>query len=441
VLLTILVIFILILTNALFVAAEFASVSVPKVRIEQLADEGNVLARLVHANIKNSSVLRRYVGACQIGITASSLVLGVVGQVGISNELTAPLKMAGLTDSTAGALATAITLIILTVLQVVLGELVPKSLAMRYPDKVAMWLSQLLTVSLRVFSVPISILDFTARTILKLLRIPLHGERHVHSPEEIELLIIQGHKKGEFEDEEHRRLVRVLRFGERRVREAMVPRTRMHTLPHGASADDIVSLMSTSPYMRIPVYEGSLDHILGIIHVKDVAIALATGQDIQADKLVRHIPVVPLGLKCDDALEAMRRERAQMAIVLDEYGGTAGLVTMEDLFEEVMGDYQDEFDREVPRLKNVAAGEWLVRGDLSIEQLGEEIAHPLEEEEEVETVGGLVWTLLGRAPQAGDQVESQGLSFQVVETRRRNVHLVRVRLLSSPPPSGEVSGQ
>lgn len=435
-LLTILVIFILIFTNALFVAAEFASVSVPKARIEQLADEGNVLARLVHENIRNAFLLRRYVGACQIGITSASLVLGAVGQGSIATRLVLLFEIAGMSSSSAVTLATVVTLVTLTVLQVVMGELVPKSLAMRYPDKIAMALSLLLTGCLRVFSFPISVLDFTARTILRALRIPLHVERHVHSPEEIELLIIQGHQRGEFEDEEHKRLVRVLRFGERRVREVMVPRIRMHTISRQASENEILGLMATTPYMRIPVFEGSLDNIVGIIHVKDVAIALARKEEVNADRLARPVPAVPLALRCDDALKALRRERAQMAIVLDEYGGTAGLVTMENLFEEVLGDYQDEFDREAPRIKKLSESEWLVRGDLSLDDLMEETGRHLEDEE-VDTVGGLVWALLGHAPQSGDRVESQGYAFEVVEARRRRVHLVRVKLLKAPPATEE----
>ena len=417
---------ILLLVNAVFVAAEFASVSVPAVRIEQLADEGNALARLLLPHISNPVALRRYVGACQVGITASSLFLGASGQDSIAVQLAPMLEGAGMAPVTATTVATVSTLVSLTTMQVVLGELVPKSVAMRFPEQVAMWLAVVLTASQRLFALPLAIIDGTARLFLRMLRIELHAERHVHSPEEIELLIIQGHEKGEFEDEEHKRLVRVLRFGERQVREVMIPRTRMKTVARTADADGVMNLAATSPYTRIPVWDGTIDNVVGLIHCKDVAIALAQGRSLQMARLLRPIPMVPFAMKCDDVLQTLRRERAQMAIVGDEYGGTAGLVTMENLFEEVLGDVQDEFDREAPGLKVNGPGEWMARGDLSLADLEEELDHDCDEED-VTTVGGLVMKLLGRAPQTGDHAEGAGLVFDVAEARGRRVHLVRVR--------------
>lgn len=422
---------VLVLINAVFVAAEFASVSVPAVRIEQLAEEGNRLAQLLLPNIRDAVSLRRYVGACQIGITASSLFLGASGQDSIAARLTPLLEATGLTATTALTVATVVTLIGLTIVQVVLGELVPKSVAMRYPEQVAMWLSLVLMATKKIFSIPIGILDFTARIILNLLHIELHADRHVHSPEEIQLLISQGFEKGEFEDEEHKRLVRVLRFGERQVREVMVPRTRMKVIARTADAEEILNLAATSPYTRIPVFDQTIDHIVGLIHCKDVAILLAQNRPIRMDKLLRPIPTVPFAMKCDEVLEMMRRERAQMAVVGDEYGGTAGLVTMEDLFEEVLGEVQDEFDRETPSLRKVSDTEWVARGDLSLTDLGEAIEHEFEDED-VTSVGGLVMKLLGRAPQTADHAEGEGFWFDVVEARARRVHLVRIRRIEAP---------
>ncbi|NDD27245.1 MAG: HlyC/CorC family transporter [Proteobacteria bacterium] len=424
--LTLVSIFILLLVNAVFVAAEFASVSVPVVRIEQLAEEGNTLARLLLPNIRDPISLRRYVGACQVGITASSLFLGASGQDSIAAQVSPYLEQTGLSAVTAATVATVATLIVLTTLQVVLGELVPKSVAMRYPERVATWLSVVLTACQKAFSLPLNVIDATARVFLKMMRIELHGERHVHSPEEIELLIIKGHEKGEFEDEEHKRLVRVLRFGERQVREVMIPRTRMRAIDRTAAPDEILNLAATSPYTRIPVYHRNIDNVVGLFHCKDVALALAQGRAISMDRLLRPIPMVPFAMKCDEVLQTLRRERAQMAIVGDEYGGTAGLVTMENLFEEVLGDVQDEFDREAPSLQPDGDGAWLARGDLSLADLEEELDHACDEED-VTTVGGLVMKLLGRAPQTGDHARGAGLVFDVVEARGRRVHLVRLR--------------
>lgn len=417
---------VLLIVNAIFVAAEFASVSVPAVRIEQLAEEGNALARLLLPHIRDAVSLRRYVAVTQVGITASSLILGASGQDAIALRFAPLLETAGLSPVTAATVATVTTLVGLTTLQVVLGELVPKSVAMRYPERVAMGLSVVMLATQKLVAVPLGFMDMTARLFLRILKIDIHADRHVHSPEEIELLIIQGHQKGEFEDEEHKRLVRVLRFGERQVREVMIPRTRMKTIARTAGTEDILNLAATSPYTRIPVYEGSIDNVVGLIHCKDMAIALAQGRVVSMDRLLRPIPMVPFAMKCDDVLQTLRRERAQMAIVGDEYGGTAGLVTMENLFEEVLGDVQDEFDREAPGLKQTAPDEWTARGDLTLGDLEEELDHDCEEVD-VTTVGGLVMKLLGRAPQTGDHVAGSGLVFDVLEARGRRVHLVRIR--------------
>lgn len=419
--------------NAIFVAAEFATVSVRKARVEALAEQGNASARLLLPNIRTAMGLYRYVAACQIGITASSLFLGAFGQDTLTAMLGAHLVTLGLPPGSAGPLATSAILLLLTLLQVVMAELVPKSVAMRYPERVALSLSYVLTVSMRAFSWFISFLNFCGRLILARFHVPLNWERHVHSPEELELLIIRGREQGSLEEEEHRRLRRVLRFGERRVREVMVPRTRMRTISRDSTAEQLLEAVASSPFTRLPVFDGSPDAIVGIVHVKDVAIALSAGmENVSVEKLMRSVLHVPLAQPIDEVLETMRRERAQMAIVLDEYGGTAGLVTMEDLVEEILGDVQDEFDREAPAITRTEAGRLLVRGDFSLADLEEETATDLEEEE-VHTVGGLVMKLLGRPPHVGDEAEHGLLHFQVDEVRGRRIQ--RVTVTQRPPPA------
>jgi CBS domain containing-hemolysin-like protein len=266
----------------------------------------------------------------------------------------------------------------------------------------------------------------TGRFFLNLLGVPIHYERHIHSPEEIELLIIQGRDKGSLDDEEHRRLRRVLRFADRRVRELMVPRTRIKAVPRNASRTELMEALANSPYTRLPVYGASMDEIVGLVHVKDVAIRLASEADgLALDQILRSIPHVPLATPVDEVLEVMRRERAQMAIVLDEYGGTAGLVTMEDLVEEILGEVQDEFDREVPSFVRISEREAMVRGDLSLGDLQDQMGIEFEDDD-VHTVGGLIMKLLGRPPVENDRVEHQGCAFIVEEVRGYRVQRVRV---------------
>lgn len=434
-----LIVLLLVLVNAVFVAAEFATVSVRRVRMEQLAKDGNPLARRLLPHIKTPGTLYRYMAACQVAITASSLFLGAFGQERVAAVLSGflehlPGSVPGtplLSPAVVASVSATLVLLGLTLLQVVLGELVPKSVAMRFPEPVALGLTWLVDIAMLVFSVFIDILNRLGNGILGLLKVPSHTDRHVHSSDEIERLIIQGKERGSLEEEEHRRLRRVLRFGERRVREVMVPRTRIRSISAGATTEEVLATLAASPFTRLPVYEGDLDHIVGLVHVKDLAIALARDPEhITLASLVRSVPSVPFGLPADDVLAQLRRDRAQMAIILDEYGGTAGLVTMEDLVEEVLGEVQDEFDREAPSFQRVSETEALVKGDYSLADLRDELSLDLEDEE-VHSVGGLVMKLAGRAPAVGDRVQRDNVLFNVEEVRGH--HVARVRVTVTEP--------
>lgn len=423
---TLFVVVLLLGINALFVAAEFAAVSVRKVRVEQLAEEGNVLARRLLPHLRTPLTLYRYMAACQVGITATSLFLGAFGQERVAGVLGHWMVGWSVTPTVAGLVAVTMVLLALTVLQVVMADLLPKSVAMRYPEPLALGLAWFVDIAMSVFSVFIDISNWAGRIILGFLKVEPQTERHAHSSEEIELLIIQGKERGSLEEEEHRRLRRVLRFGERRVREVMVPRTRIRAISAAAATDEVLATMAASTFTRLPVFEGDLDHIVGIVHVKDLAIALARDPEhITLAALIRAVPSVPFGVPVDEVLALLRRDRAQMAVVLDEYGGTAGLVTMEDLVEEVLGEVQDEFDREAPAFQRISATQALVKGDYSLADLRDEMGIDLDDEE-VHSVGGVVMKLLGRAPAAGDHVRRGGVVFDVEEVRGHHVARVRV---------------
>jgi len=432
---TLLIVALLILASAFFVAAEFAAVAVRKVRVENLAEEGDPRAKLLLRNIEDDRALDRFVSASQVGITFTSLFLGIFGEKSLSAQLVPILMDFGeLAENVALPVASGIVLLLLTIAQVIFGELVPKAVAMRYPETVAFFVVYPMYFVLNTLRLFIGILTFTGTAILKLLGVPVTYERHVHSPEEIELLLIQGRKRGELDDEEHRRLRRVLRFAERRVREVMVPRTRMKVLPREASPETVLETLANSPFTRLPVYAGNLDEIVGIVHVKDVAIHMAQGEPLDVGTIIRPVPRVPLAMPMDDVLDVMRRERAQMAMVLDEYGGTAGLVTMENLVEDILGEVQDEFDREAPSFARVSENEAVVRADLSLADLTEHMEVEIEDED-VHTVGGLAMKLLGRPPRLGDRVTHDGWTFEVEEVRGTRVQRVRVRY--QPPAKPE----
>lgn len=416
--------------TALYVGAEFASVAVKKIKIEALADQGDARAARLLPHISDAGALDRYVAACQIGITLASLILGAVGQGRLAAFLGPYLReWAGLEATAAASVAASVVLLTLTGLQVVLGELVPKAVALRFPEGMALALTTPMLLSLRLFSWFIVILNGSGNLILKILGVPSHGHRHVHSPEELEQLLAHGVTAGALEADEHRRLKQALRFGRRPVSELMVPRTRMVALDVDEGIEAALALVEESPFTRFPLYRESEDHILGIVHLKDLSLALAReGPPASLEGLMRPALLVPATMHVDGVLERMRRQRSQMAILVDEYGGTEGLVTMEDLLEEVLGEIDDEFDRARPPLIRVAPGEYLVRGVLPLIELEERIGLK-PETRDVQTVGGLVMHLVGDIPVIGSTVMSSGFQLVVEEMRGRQITRVRIRVL------------
>lgn len=416
--------------TALYVGAEFASVAVKKFKVEALADQGDARAARLLPHISDSLELDRYVAACQIGITLASLILGAVGQGRLAAFLGPYLAEWGGLDARASAsVAATVVLLLLTGLQVVIGELVPKAVALRYPEKMALTLTAPMLFSLRLFSWFIVILNGSGNLILRLLGVPAHAHRHVHSPEELEQLLAHGASAGTLEADEHRRLKQALRFGRRPVSELMVPRTRMVAIDVDAGTDAAMALVEASTFTRFPVYRDNEDHILGILHLKDVSLALAREGELQRlEDLFRPALLVPATMHVDGVMDRMRRQRSQMAILVDEYGGTEGLVTMEDLLEEVLGEIDDEFDRARPPLIRVAPGEYLVRGVLPLIELEERIGLK-PDTRDVQTVGGLVMHLVGDIPVVGATVMCSGFQLVVEEMRGRQVTRVRIRVL------------
>ncbi len=424
-----LIVALLVAINALYVAAEFASVAVRRIRLEAMADRGDSAARRLLPHVSDATSLDRYVAACQIGITLSSLVLGAVGQGSLASWLAPPMRLyAGLDAAAAASASATLVLLGLTCLQVVLGELVPKAVALRHPEQVALGLTLPMLFSLRLFSWFIALLNGSGNLVLRALGVPLHAHRHVHSPEELEQLLAHGAQAGTLQAEEHRRLKRALRFGRRQVRDVMVPRTRITALDADADLQVCLDIVESSPYTRFPVYRQNEDTILGLLHLKDLSMALASPDGPgNLESILRQATVFPSSMAVDAVLEGLRQERAHMAILVDEYGGTEGLVTLEDLIEEVLGEIDDEFDRARPTLTRVGPGEYLVRGVLPLVELEESIGLRAGIRE-VHTVGGLVMHLVGQVPEVGQVVPCSGFELKVEEMRQRQVARVRIRL-------------
>jgi CBS domain containing-hemolysin-like protein len=341
------VILLLIFVNALYVAAEFAAVGVRHSRIRQRTDEGHALAIRLLPILSDPRMLDRYIAASQIGITISSLGLGAYGQATLARSL-APVfeQWGGLQDVAAHSIAATVVLIGLTVLQMILGELVPKSLALQYPTQTALSTVLPMQWSLRALSWFIAVLNGSGLAILKLMGVREAGHRHIHSPEEIELLIAESREGGLLEPVEHQRLSRALKLAIRPVKELMVPLPRVDAVEITMPFEDVFRRVTDSPYTRLPVYRTSLDQIVGLIHTKDIVMRSLDGTGPGSiDRLVRPVLTVPSTMTADQLLGVMRERHRQQAIVVDEHGGPVGLVTLNDVLGEVIGEGGDEFKK------------------------------------------------------------------------------------------------
>ena len=362
----------MVLANALYVTAEFATVQARKTRINQLATEGNRLAQMLLPVIENRPLLDRYVAASQIGITLSSLVLGAYGQNTVA-ELLAPwlARLGDLAEPAAFSIAATTVLIALTTLQVMLGELFPKSIAIQYPEKLALLMVIPMRWSLIIFQPFIWLFNGSGVLALKLLGIkPPQAHSHVHRPEEIELLVSESHQGGLLDDAERQMLRNAFRLRQLTARQVMVPRTRLAAAPAASSIDDLTNLAYQAGFSRIPVYEVNIDNIIGFVHIKDLFYLRLQGQSDPAEA-IREVIYLPETMPIAEVWATLKSQHQYIAIVLDEYGGTAGLITFEDLIEEIFGELQDEFDHEVPLISSDKEGRIHLRSDLLVTDVNE----------------------------------------------------------------------
>jgi putative hemolysin len=338
------IIVLLILLTGLYVAAEFAAVSARRSRLRRLAEDGNALAARILPVLEDPAALDRYIAVSQIGITLSSLILGAYGQATIAPRV-APLfeRLGGIDRAAAESTAAVSVLLFLTALAVIVGELVPKSLALQYPTRTALATVLPMQWSLRIFSWSIQFLNGSGMLILRVLGIPATGHRHVHSPEEIELLIAESRDGGLLEPEEQVRLHRALRLGLRTARQLMVPRERLATVDVSTAFAEMLRIVSSSPYSRLPVYAGTPENIVGVLHTKDVVTAFVDGSRTTIDTLLRPVIRVPGEMPADRLLAYLRERRSHQALVASADGGIEGLITLEDVVGELLGGVADEF--------------------------------------------------------------------------------------------------
>jgi len=416
-----LIITVLILLNGVFVAAEFAIVGAPRAAIDRKAQDGNRLAQLVQRVLDDPKQQDRYIATAQLGITVASLGLGMYGEHVLADSLYAILGGHGLPEWLAShGLASTVAVAILTYFHIVVGEMVPKSLALQYAETLALWITPpMLWIRNALFPF-VLVLNSIGNRLLKVLGVNRQAQNadQYYTAEELQLIVQESEEVGAIRAESGRMLQELFEFGDLTAGEVMVPRVRVAGIQLGTRPEQIRELLSRNPHTRYPIYERDLDHIIGMVHIKDLLRVLLGGEPIRRTH-ARALPLVPETAPLDSLLSTMRQERTQMVIVLDEHGGTSGVVTLQDLFEEVVGEIEEGLGgaRHVYR---DAMGRLRVPGTMRLDELGQHFDLDLEHED-VDSVSGLVLTLLGRPPAVADTVRYDRLQLEVTAVKGHGV--------------------
>lgn len=415
---------VLLALNALYVAGEFSAVGVRRGRIRQQAEAGNAAARRLLPVLEDPRRLDRYIAACQIGITLSSLGLGAYGQARLGAWLEPAFARWG-GEAAAAASSAAVVLVVLTVLQMVLAELVPKSLALQYPTRTALLSARPVGWSETLLRPFIWTLNGSGLLLLRLLGLRQAAHQHIHSPDEIELLIAESRDGGLLRPDEHRRLRQGLRLSTRPSRQLMVPRGRVVGVPLDTSWDELLRMVREAPYTRLPVYRGDIDHIVGVVHSKDVGVAAVRhSPPAGVEALLRPILSIPENLPADRLLGRLREGRNQMAVVVDEYGGTAGIVTLEDVLSELVGEAGDEFRPSDPAPETLPDGRVRLPGAMRMDRAARWIGTPAAGN--ADTLAGWVAEELGTVPEQGARISTAHGEVEVERVVNRVVQSVLV---------------
>ncbi len=422
----ILIIIFLTLLEGFFVAAEIALVSVRRSRVEQLVDEGSPGARRVRRLLDEPG---RFLAVSQLGLTVIGFFASAFAAVSLAKGLEDLLEKAGVAASTAEPVALIIVTVTLALFTIIFAELVPKTLALSNPERFALSLSIPVELVARALSPLIKVLTAITRAIAGVFGANVSNEAQI-TAEELRLIVERGGEQGILEAEEEQMINSIIELGSRRLHEVMIPRIAIVSLAASASLDEAIDLVVEEGHSRIPVYEESIDEVVGILYAKDLLPILksSSGPRPGLRSLLRTPVFVPESMTIDDLLHEFQRRKVHIAIVLDEYGGTAGLLTIEDLLEEIVGEIQDEYDTEEPMIVRLSEDEARVDGRADVDDLAEifDIELSLEDDDEYDTVGGLIYHRIGGVPSPGDVIEVDGLQLTVETTDGRRVGKVLV---------------
>ena len=438
VLLKLAVVFILVLANAFFVGAEFALVSLRRSRIAGLVAAGHKRATLL---LRITEDLTGYISACQVGVTLASLALGWIGENTIAQLLNpvTDLILSGVASTVAAhSTAVAIAFVVITYLHLVLGEFVPKALALERTEKIALAVARPMEIFYRVFKAPIWLINKSGVLLLHWMGSRATVEHAAaYSEEELRHLVGLSHKSGHLIEDERQLIYNVFDFTEATVESVMVPRTEIEALDAELSPVEMLDIFEQTGYSRMPVYRGSLDNVIGIVLQKDLSRVVRRGGAVSLEEFLRAPLFIPTNVKLNDALRMLRRSSEHMALVVDEHGGVEGLVTLEDLLEEIVGDIRDEHDEAAARqIVEQPDGSYTVRGNLSIRDANKRLGLNLPESDTYHTIAGFMMARAGRLLKRGESVDYNGLKLTVQSTARNRIVEIRIEKVKEETRAG-----
>jgi len=422
------IILVLVLLNGMFVAAEFAIIGIRQTRIAQLAEAGNSIAKRLLETLDDRAKVDRYIASAQLGITLASLGLGMYGEPAIAHLIEEPLHdWFGLEGDPVHTVSFIIALGLITYLHVVVGEMVPKSLALQYAERTVLVLARPMALMQALFSYPITALNQIGLWVLQLLGVPPPAEKsRLHTPDELEMIISEGVVGALTEAQDFTLFKNIFDLSELRVHQMMTPRVKVDAIPITIGEPELIKKLGSSPYSRFPIYEGTIDHIVGVLHLKDFIIHQLEGTPLDLGQLMDEPVFLPHSASAYELLSTLEKKRVHMAVVIGEYGGTAGIVTLEDLLEEVIGEVWDEFDIDLQEpVTVVAPGHLLAKGSARLHEV-EEFVDLGEYAQSADSIGGLMLANVELPPRRGDTVELDDVVLRIEDVEGMTVECVSI---------------
>ncbi len=421
----ILITLLLVSLNGFFVAAEFAIVKVRASQLEIQVQNGNRFAIVAKHII---SRLDGYLAATQLGITLASLGLGWIGEPVVSKIIINLMALTGVTidPDLAHSIALPTAFIIITVLHIVFGELAPKSIAIQRSQRTVLVIAMPLQFFFFIFRPFIWVLNGTANMILKTIGISTVQGQEMHSSDELKYLVKQGKESGEIEQANYDIIKNAFEFSERTAKQIMIPRTQVVSIDVNDFQESMLDMLIEENYSRIPCYADSLDNIVGVVYLKDILIKIRKNEPIKISSVMRSVVIVPETKRISQLLKEFQSKHQQIAVVINEYGGTQGIVTMEDILEELVGEIQDEYDNEIPFVEKKGEKTYSVLASASLDDINDFLPHPLTQNEEYETLAGYLILKLGRIPNLNEKISFDDYEFTILKKNKNSVILAQL---------------